>query len=332
MTKRSPTESAPSFGFTTYWATSGSPARSAARSTVGMTGSPAADISTSAHGKDIGELAGIENLGVAVGPDAASAVLGADICIDFSSPKATPEVARAVMKERIGWVCGTTGIDEGAKRAVSDASKEVPVLHEANMSIGVQILADIVRDAVERSVDDADAGLDPAPLAEAVLALVDELGPAGGAARSWLSALALTDVDGDPARADELVLPDAALRPLLADDAPLAVLGPEWEQRASREVCLTAYLPLRRSGVSLSQQTISSMSCPTCVGLSGRTNMSPRLMSISSSSVSVTDIGANASGRGPLNVSMLLTRVEKPDGSTVTSSPGRKTPPAIRPA
>jgi hypothetical protein len=93
-----------------------------------------------------------------------------------------------------------------------------------------------VRDAVERSVDDADAGLDPAPLAEAVLALVDELGPAGAAARSWLSALALTDVDGDPARADELVLPDAALRPLLADDAPFAVLGPEWLRRASREV------------------------------------------------------------------------------------------------
>ena len=77
----------------------------------------AADIATSTHGKDIGELAGIENLGVAVGPDAASAVLGADVCIDFSSPKATPEVARAVMKEKIGWVCGTTGIDDAAIRA-----------------------------------------------------------------------------------------------------------------------------------------------------------------------------------------------------------------------
>jgi hypothetical protein len=93
-----------------------------------------------------------------------------------------------------------------------------------------------VRDAVERSVDDAEAGLDPVPLAETVLALVDELGPGGAAARSWLAALALTDVDGDPARADELVLADAALRPLLADDAPLAVLGPAWQRRASREV------------------------------------------------------------------------------------------------
>jgi hypothetical protein len=93
-----------------------------------------------------------------------------------------------------------------------------------------------VRDAVDRSVDDADAGLDPVPLAEAVLALVDELGPAAAAGRDWLAALALTDVDGEPARADELVLADGALRPLLLDDAPLAVLAPEWERRASREV------------------------------------------------------------------------------------------------
>lgn len=110
----------------------------------------AADTSTSAHGKDLGGLAGIENLGVAVGPDAASAVLGADICIDFSSPAAAGEVARAVMREKIGWVCGTTGVDEAAKRALADAAKEVPVLYAANMSVGVQVLAEIVREAVEK--------------------------------------------------------------------------------------------------------------------------------------------------------------------------------------
>jgi hypothetical protein len=90
-----------------------------------------------------------------------------------------------------------------------------------------------LRDAVERSVDDAEAGLDPLPLAEAVLGLVADVGATG---RDWLGALALTDVDGEPARADELMLPDAALAPLLAaDDAP-AVLAPEWPQRAPREV------------------------------------------------------------------------------------------------
>ena len=43
-----------------------------------------------------------------------------------------------------------------------------------------------LRDAVDRSVDDADAGLDPVPLAEAVLGLVAELGP-GAAASARLA-------------------------------------------------------------------------------------------------------------------------------------------------
>jgi len=89
--------------------------------------------------------------------------------------------------------------------------------------------------AVERSVEDAEAGLDTAPLAEAVLALLAAGAPAG----EELAALALPDADGEPARADELMLPDAALRPLLADDVPVAVLHPEWAARFPREV-LTA--------------------------------------------------------------------------------------------
>jgi len=89
--------------------------------------------------------------------------------------------------------------------------------------------------AVERSVEDAEAGLDTAPLAEAVLALLAADAPAG----EELAALALPDADGEPARADELMLPDAALRPLLADDVPVAVLHPDWAARFPREV-LTA--------------------------------------------------------------------------------------------
>ncbi len=91
-----------------------------------------------------------------------------------------------------------------------------------------------LRAAVERSVDDAEAGLDLAPLAEAVLTLV----AAAGAAPEGLAALALPDADGRPARADELMLPDAVLRPLLADDAPLDVLDPGWAARFPGEVLI----------------------------------------------------------------------------------------------
>ncbi len=90
-------------------------------------------------------------------------------------------------------------------------------------------------DAVDRSVDDADAGLDMVPLAEAVLALVGEL----GSAPATLGGLVLPDDEGRPSRADELVLPDAALRPLLAGDVPLGVLDASWAERFPRSV-LTA--------------------------------------------------------------------------------------------
>ena len=92
-----------------------------------------------------------------------------------------------------------------------------------------------LREAVERSVDDAEAGLDTAPLAAAVLGLLalTDAGPR-------LGALALPDEHGDPARADELVLPDAAIRPLLAPDAPVGVLDADVAARFPRAALVAA--------------------------------------------------------------------------------------------
>jgi hypothetical protein len=91
--------------------------------------------------------------------------------------------------------------------------------------VGPAELLDALRPAVERSLDEAEDGLDVTDLAKAVLSLADRLtGPA--TARPWLGALALPADTGAPRRADELVLPDGALRALLAGDAPLGVLDP----------------------------------------------------------------------------------------------------------
>ncbi|MGH4021990.1 MAG: sacsin N-terminal ATP-binding-like domain-containing protein, partial [Pseudonocardiaceae bacterium] len=92
--------------------------------------------------------------------------------------------------------------------------------------VGPAELLDALRPAVERSVDDAEDGADVAPLVGAVLGLAARIGDAP-ARRPWLGALALTDAGGQPRRADELVAPDGALRPLLAPDAPLGVLAPD---------------------------------------------------------------------------------------------------------
>jgi hypothetical protein len=95
--------------------------------------------------------------------------------------------------------------------------------------VGPVELLDALRPAVERSVDDAEDGLDVTGLARAALSLAGRLTgqlgePAG--ARPWLGALALPDDTGQPRRADELVLPSGALRGLLAPDGPLGVLDP----------------------------------------------------------------------------------------------------------
>ncbi|NKQ55198.1 molecular chaperone Hsp90 [Amycolatopsis sp. K13G38] len=86
-----------------------------------------------------------------------------------------------------------------------------------------------LREAVERSVEDAESGLDTAPLAEAVLRLVSE------ASAEDLGALALPAEDGWR-RADELVLPTSPLLAVfdpdaLGEDGPLAVLDKDFAAR-----------------------------------------------------------------------------------------------------
>ncbi len=84
-------------------------------------------------------------------------------------------------------------------------------------------LLDSTRDAVERSLDDAEAGLDVDKLRDTVLTLVTEAGARPGE-HPWLAALALPDADGEHRRADELALPGARFLDLLDDDTPLGVL------------------------------------------------------------------------------------------------------------
>ncbi|MBA2472408.1 MAG: ATP-binding protein, partial [Pseudonocardiales bacterium] len=91
--------------------------------------------------------------------------------------------------------------------------------------VGSAELLDALRPAIERSVDDAEDGLDVTGLARAVLSLA-ATAVRDGTTRPWLGALALPDDTGAPRRADELVLPGGALRELLAPDAPLGVLDP----------------------------------------------------------------------------------------------------------
>ncbi|MCB9593327.1 MAG: 4-hydroxy-tetrahydrodipicolinate reductase [Sandaracinaceae bacterium] len=88
-------------------------------------------------GADLGELAGVGRMGVAIG------VLGdieADVAIDFTSPDGTETVAAVCAACEVPLVSGTTGLHASAEDALLRASKVVPVVHAPNMSVGVTVL------------------------------------------------------------------------------------------------------------------------------------------------------------------------------------------------
>ncbi|HEX4337654.1 MAG TPA: 4-hydroxy-tetrahydrodipicolinate reductase [Polyangiaceae bacterium] len=102
------------------------------------------------QGKDIGELAGVGTIGVAVTPDVASSLLGADVVIDFSIASAVKSLISLAVKSKVAIVSGTTNIDESTKAALAQAAESVPVLWAPNMSLGVQVLAELVEQAIRR--------------------------------------------------------------------------------------------------------------------------------------------------------------------------------------
>jgi len=101
-------------------------------------------------GRDLGELAGIGSLGVVATPDIGSALLGADVVIDFSTAAAVPALLGTAAQQRVAVVSGTTGLGEAAESALERASQVVPVLWAPNTSLGVHVLSELVEQAVKK--------------------------------------------------------------------------------------------------------------------------------------------------------------------------------------
>ena len=97
------------------------------------------------QGRDVGEVAGIGHIGVAVTHDHAVGLLGADVVIDFSHAAAVQPLARAVKRARVAMVSGTTGLAASDRAALDDVAQTVAVLWAANMSPGVEAVAQMAR-------------------------------------------------------------------------------------------------------------------------------------------------------------------------------------------
>lgn len=94
--------------------------------------------------------------GVDKGGDALSLAKDADVLVDFSTPEALAGHLDAARGAGTPILIGTTGLGKAQHDAIDAAAKEIPVLQAANTSLGVNLLAHLVRDAARRLGSDWD--------------------------------------------------------------------------------------------------------------------------------------------------------------------------------
>jgi 4-hydroxy-tetrahydrodipicolinate reductase len=70
-----------------------------------------------------------------------------DVIIDFSHPSALDNLLHFAVSKKIPAVIATTGLVNTQIQMLSDASKRIPVFFSANMSLGVNLLIDLVKKA-----------------------------------------------------------------------------------------------------------------------------------------------------------------------------------------
>ncbi len=111
---------------------------------------------SSVLGKDIGELAGLERIGIAVTSDAAAVIAAADAIVDFTVPKASVEFARLAAKLRHRAIIGTTGFDAASEAAIAEAAKKTAIVKAGNMSLGVNLLVALTKQVAAALGNDFD--------------------------------------------------------------------------------------------------------------------------------------------------------------------------------
>ncbi|KQP11315.1 MAG: 4-hydroxy-tetrahydrodipicolinate reductase [Methylobacterium sp.] len=96
-------------------------------------------------GQDAGVLAGLAPLGVAVTDDPLPVFAAAEGVLDFTTPAATTFFAELAAQARIVHVVGTTGLEAADLQKLAAAAHHARIVRSGNMSLGVNLLAGLVR-------------------------------------------------------------------------------------------------------------------------------------------------------------------------------------------
>ncbi len=111
----------------------------------------------SAHiGSDMGTLAGIGTLDVAVTDNPQELLSRIDGVIDFTVPAATLALVELAAEARLVHVIGTTGINDDGEARIGQAARQARIIKSGNFSLGVNLLTALVRKVAATLGDDYD--------------------------------------------------------------------------------------------------------------------------------------------------------------------------------
>lgn len=72
-----------------------------------------------------------------------------DVIIDFSHPSALPDLLSYCNMNNVPLVIGTTGYSDEEKSQITAASAKIPIFFTFNMSLGINLLAELAKKAVQ---------------------------------------------------------------------------------------------------------------------------------------------------------------------------------------
>jgi 4-hydroxy-tetrahydrodipicolinate reductase len=105
-------------------------------------------------GWDAGTLAGLGENNIKLTGDAAPLMDKADGIVDFTIPAATLHFTALAAKAGKVHIIGTTGLTAADEAAIADAAKTATIVKSGNMSLGVNLLAALVK-RVAKTLDNA---------------------------------------------------------------------------------------------------------------------------------------------------------------------------------
>ena len=80
----------------------------------------------------------------------------ADVIIDFSRPSAIENLVKLAKNKNMGLAIATTGLEEHHHMILKEASNSIPILLASNMSLGVNLLLELVKTASKALLENFD--------------------------------------------------------------------------------------------------------------------------------------------------------------------------------